>query len=57
MGPGTTLKAAGRAGGWGDSGKGQILSKGVREDLWILGDSVEPGGGWDRRLTGGPALF
>ena len=39
-GPGTTLKGAGRAGGWGDSGKGQILSKGVGgADLWTLGDS------------------
>lgn len=58
-GPGTTLKGDGRAGGWGDSGKGQILSKGVaggRESLdsWGL---MEPGGGWDRKPTGGLALF
>ena len=40
-GPRDHPKAAGRAEVWGDTEKRQILPKGVPEDLWILGDSVE----------------
>lgn len=39
--------------GSGDTGKRQILSKGVLGDLWIWGDSVEQCEGWDWKLTEG----
>lgn len=51
-GPGTTPKAAGRAGVRETQRRDQ--SKGVPEDLWILGGSVEWGGGWDRKLRDSP---
>lgn len=52
QGPGTTPKAAGRAGV--RETRRRDKSKGVPEGLWILGDSVEWGGGWDRKLRDSP---
>lgn len=55
-GPGTTLKGAGRAGAGEIQGRDKCYQRewGGSLDSWGL---MEPGGGWDRKPTGGLALF
>lgn len=55
-GPGTTLKGAGRAGAGVIQGRDKCYQRewGGSLDSWGL---MEPGGGWDRKPTGGLALF